>query len=85
MMVLWAGATYLARFEKKPLSSLIAAIPATFMTAVSVTYILIADEGFKLSSQISYPIGIAAAVVLAGIFLFKALLPVMKENKTLEK
>jgi hypothetical protein len=31
------------------------------MTAVSVTYILVAQEGFKLSYGIGYPIGIAAA------------------------
>lgn len=73
MIALWAGATYLGKYVSKK-ASLIAALPATFMSAVSVTYILMADEGFKLSTSISYPIGIIAAVVLAGIFTVKVLL-----------
>lgn len=74
MIALWAGATYLGKSVSKK-ASLIAAIPATFMSAVSVTYILMADEGFKLSTSISYPVGIISAIVLAGIFIFKVLLP----------
>ena len=42
---------------------MISAVPATFMTAVSVTYILIADEGFKFTKDIAYPSGIGFAVV----------------------
>lgn len=74
MIALWAGATYLGKSVSKK-ASLIAAIPATFMSAVSVTYILMADEGFKLSTSIAYPVGIISAIVLAGIFTFKVLLP----------
>lgn len=80
MIALWAGAAYLAKYHEKPLASLIAALPATFMSAVSVTYILIADEGLKLSTSIGYPIGIIAAVVFAAIYLFKGLLPAMKQS-----
>lgn len=79
MIALWAGATYLAKFNSKPLSSLIAAIPAAFMSAVSVTYILIADEGLKLSTSIGYPVGLVVAVVFSAIFLFRGLLPAMKK------
>lgn len=79
MIALWAGATYLAKFNKNPLSSLMAAIPATFMSAVSVTYILMADEGFKLSTTISYPIGIVAAILFAALFVGKALIPSLKK------
>ena len=39
------------------------------MTAVSVTYILVAKEGFKLSTSIGYPVGIAAAVILFATYL----------------
>jgi len=49
-----------------------ATVPATFMTAVCVSYILIAPEGFKLSESISYPIGIIAAIAAAVIFLVAA-------------
>lgn len=71
MIALWAGAAYLAKTEK-PASSLIAAIPATFMSAVSVTYILYAEEGFKLGTNIAYPCGIAFAIICAGFFAYKA-------------
>lgn len=84
MIVLWAGAVYLARYAKvaKPISSLIAALPATFMSAVSCTYILYADEGFKLSTSIAYPVGIVFAVICLAIFLFRILIPALnkKEN-----
>lgn len=66
MLALWAGAAFLYKFKKNPW---VAAIPATFMSAVSVTYILMAPEGFKLSSAIAYPIGIAFAAVCLLLFL----------------
>lgn len=80
MMALWAGATYMAVYTKRPWTSLMAAIPATFMSAVSVTYLLYADEGFHLSTKIAYPVGIAAAVLFAAIFIFRALLPALKNG-----
>ena len=66
MIVLWAAAVYLV---KNRLLHWIATVPATFMSAVSVTYILQAPEGFKLPVTISYPIGIISALILFGIFL----------------
>ena len=83
MIALWAGATFLGKFVSKK-ASLVAALPATFMSAVSVTYILMADEGFKLSTAISYPIGIGVAIVFAAIFTFKVLVPAKKEEKTID-
>lgn len=80
MMALWAGATYMAVYTKRPWTSLMAAIPATFMSAVSVTYLLYAEEGFHLSTKIAYPVGIIAAIVFAVIFIFKALLPGLKNG-----
>lgn len=73
MIALWAGATYLAKYVSKN-ASFIAAIPATFMSAVSCTYILMADEGFKLSAGICYPVGIIFAVAMLAIFLFKCII-----------
>ena len=72
MIVLWTGAVYLARTLPNKSYSLLAAVPATFMSAVSVTYILQAPEGLKLSTGISYPAGIVAAVVFAALY-YKAL------------
>ncbi len=68
-IALWAGAVYLAQNAKL---HWIASIPATFMTAVVTTYIIIAPEGLKMSTAIGYPAGIIAAVVSMGLFLKKA-------------
>ena len=78
MIMLWTGATYLGKFVSKK-TSLVAAIPAIFMTAVCITYILIAEEGFKLSTTISYPIGIAVAMIFAFIYTYKILYNKPKE------
>jgi carbon starvation protein CstA len=67
MIALWAGAVYLFKNKK---NYFIAMIPATFMSAVTSTYILMASEGFKLSTTIAYPIGIIFAAVCLGTFLF---------------
>lgn len=87
MFVLWAGAVYLAKFAKvaKPISSLMAALPATFMSAVSCTYILYADEGFKLSTKIAYPVGIIFAVVCFAIYLFRTLIPALKNKNSVKE
>lgn len=66
MIVLWASAMYLALRKQ---IHWIATVPATFMTAVSITYILAAPEGFQLSYSIAYPIGIATAIIALAIFL----------------
>ena len=71
MIVLWTGAVFLHRYGYPPAACLMAAIPAAFMSAVSVTYIMVADEGFQLSAAVSYPAGIAAAVALFALFLWK--------------
>lgn len=68
MVVLWAGAVHLA---KQRSFHWIATLPAVFMTAVSVTYILQAPEGLRLPTSISYPVGIASAILALVIFLWK--------------
>ncbi|WP_026895412.1 carbon starvation CstA family protein [Clostridiisalibacter paucivorans] len=65
-IVLWSASAYLIQNNKL---HWISTVPATFMTAVSVTYILQAKEGFRLSTSISYPVGILAAIVALIIFL----------------
>lgn len=67
MISLWTASVYL--FRKKRFFW-ITALPATFMSAVSCTYIMIAKEGFRLSTAISYPIGILFAAACLGIFLY---------------
>lgn len=67
-IVLWTAAAYLAvnkRFHW------LATIPATFMTAVVTTYILQAPEGFRLSTSISYPVGLIVAAGVFALFMVK--------------
>lgn len=72
MITLWAAAMYLVRSAGKRWYSLMCALPATFMSAVSCTYILMADEGFKISSATAYPIGICFAAACFALYAFKA-------------
>jgi carbon starvation protein CstA len=67
-IVLWTGAVYLAKLGK---NFWVAAAPATFMTAVVTTYIIIAPEGFKMATTIGYPIGIITAISALALFLKK--------------
>ena len=71
MMVLWAGAVYLHRNGFPPIACMMAALPATFMSAVSVTYFIQAPECLNMSTAIAYPVGIIVAVVFFGIFIVR--------------
>ena len=79
MIVLWAASMYLVK-EKK--NFWITAVPATFMSAVSSTYFILAPEclGNIINSKtaagavvyntaVAYPIGIVFAALLLFIFL----------------
>lgn len=68
-IVLWTAAMYLVNQGR---SHWFATIPATFMTAVCTTYIMVAPEGFKLSMAVSLPTGIAAAALALIIFIVAA-------------
>ncbi len=70
MMALWAASVYLYKNQK---FYWITAIPATFMTAVSVTYFFYAEECLNLGTRVAYPIGIAAALICFVLFLYKIL------------
>ena len=78
MIALWVCTSYLLKKGKYKYGSLITAIPAVFMTAVSVSYILMADEGLRLSKTISYPIAIFSATVLLVMYIYYF----WKKNKT---
>ncbi len=67
MIVLWSASMYLF-YEKK--NYWITAVPATFMSAVSMTYFFIAPECLGLSTSVGYPVGILLAALFLGIFLF---------------
>ena len=67
MIVLWAASMFLFQ-EKK--NYWITAVPATFMSAVSMTYFFSAPECLHLSTAIAYPVGIVLAALFLGIFLY---------------
>ena len=75
MIVLWAGAMFLAS-EKK--NYWIAAVPAVFMSAVSSTYFIMAPECLGMipaltnNKTVAYPCGIIIAVLFLVIFLRSA-------------
>lgn len=70
MVSLWVATSYLLKTSKNKITSLLTALPASFMSAVSLTYILLADEGFKLSKTIAYPCGITFAAVLFVVYVY---------------
>ena len=69
MISLWVATAYLVKQGRQPGTSLITALPAAFMSAVSMTYILMASEGFGLSQSIAYPVGAVFAVALFCVYV----------------
>lgn len=67
MIVLWTASMFLF-MEKK--NYWITVIPATFMSAVSMTYFVAAPECLNLGVTVAYPVGIIIAAVFLGIFMF---------------
>ena len=72
MITLWAAAMYLVRHAARPWHSVICAVPAAFMSGVSCTYILMAEEGLRLPQSLAYPIGAAFALACAALFAVAA-------------
>ncbi|MGI6211829.1 MAG: carbon starvation protein A [Anaerovoracaceae bacterium] len=72
MIVLWAGAMYLAMNKR---NYWVCAIPAIFMSAVSATYFTMAPEclglikGLTLNTTVAYPVGIIVAILFFAIFM----------------
>ena len=77
MISLWVATAYLLRVNRRKIVSLITAIPAAFMSAVSLTYILMADEGFGLGAGVAYPSGIISALAL---FIFYTVIMIRRRN-----
>ena len=75
MIVLWAGAMFLVQNKR---NYWICAVPATFMSAVSMTYFMMAGECmgliafFKNNAKVGYPVGLIFAVACLALFLSKA-------------
>ena len=74
MIALWAASVYM--FQQKK-NYLLTAVPATFMSAVSVTYFVAAPECLGLlwnplgvQMSVYYPIAVVSGIVAAAAFLF---------------
>lgn len=69
MIVLWSITIFLMQERKMYWITL---VPAVFMTAVTVTYLLFAPEGFSLPKDISYPVGIFVSIsAFAAFFIYR--------------
>ena len=77
MIALWVSTAYLLKKGRYRFGSLLTALPAAFMSAVSMTYILTAQEGFRLSASIACPAGALFAAALFFIYIVK----LMKKQK----
>ncbi len=71
MIVLWVATVFLVKEGKYRFGSLITALPATFMTAVSFTYILSAKEGFRINQTIADIIGICIAAAMFIFYIYR--------------
>ncbi|MBO6079241.1 MAG: carbon starvation protein A [Bacteroidaceae bacterium] len=66
VFTLWAVTVYLTKHKKLVLVTL---IPAMFMTVVTVTYIFMAPEGFRLAPWIAYIIAGVVTLTFLAIYL----------------
>ena len=69
MVALWVITAYLVKAGGKRWASLLTALPAAFMSAVSSTYILMAKEGLSLGAGAAYPAGVCFAAALFVIYV----------------
>ena len=69
MIVLWTASMYLVKNGKAPW---ITVAPATFMSAVTMTYFFCGAECLHLSTAIAYPAGVILAIAFLALFLVKS-------------
>ncbi len=75
-IVLWTITVYLAHFHKNYWVSL---LPAIFMTMVTVSYILLAPEGFSLDHTLSYIVALLVSITFTVLFFLH-----IKKKKTVK-
>ena len=88
MITLWAAASYL---RKNGRNMTLCVVPATFMSAVTMTYFMVAPECIgmlwnKLGVEMGvyYPIAVATGIVFAGLCLWLFIRKAGKEIRTTE-
>lgn len=80
MIALWCATAYLLKSGRSPFGSFITAVPAAFMSAVSLTYILMASEGFRLSAAIAYPAGLTFALACFATYTISLIRVLRRER-----
>lgn len=86
MIALWVVTSYLLKEGKRWYGSLLTALPASFMSAVTLTYILMAREGLRLNQVVSYIIGATFSLILLIVYLYFFIkkLKTKKDDKEIE-
>ena len=69
MISLWVATAYMIKAGRTRYGSLVTALPATFMSAVSLTYILMAKEGLSLGAAVAYPAGAIFAAAMFALYM----------------
>ena len=69
MISLWVATAYLMKEGKARYGSLLTALPGAFMSAVSLTYILMAKEGLSLGAAVAYPAGAVFAAAMFALYM----------------
>ena len=85
MITLWMASSYLHKNGKNPA---ICVIPATFMSAVTTTYFMVAPEclgmlwkKLQVASGTYYPASVAAGIIVAVLFLYLFIRSTRKDKK----
>ena len=68
-ITLWACTAFILKVARKRYYSLITALPAIFMTMVTVSFIIEWDKGLHLDMQIAYVVAAIVTVILTIIYL----------------
>lgn len=71
MISLWVATSFLIHKGKYRWGSLITAVPAAFMTGVTATYLMMADEGFRMTAAASYPAGIMISLFVFAVYIIQ--------------
>lgn len=72
MVALWVSTAYLLKNSIYRFGSLLTAVPAAFMTAVSATYILNAPEGLRFDHTVSCIAGLIVMTIVFCVYCKKA-------------
>lgn len=77
-ITLWTCTAFLLKCTRRRIYSLVTALPAIFMTMVTVSFILKWEKGLNLDSTIAYVVGAIVTIALTALYI-RAFLSAKKE------